>query len=160
MSKDSIDYPSLWRMVEQQFLLDKTSIHGPAHWRRVEEFGLKLASHSGADVVIVRLFSVFHDSCRWDDGCDPGHGRRGGQLARETAGKLFALDSARLEILVEACNFHADGKVSRHPTIGTCWDADRLDLARCGICPRPEMLSTELAREKETIKWAVQMKRR
>jgi uncharacterized protein len=33
------------------------------------------------------------------------------------------------------------------PTVGCCFDADRLDLARCGITPNPELLSTEAVRE-------------
>ena len=41
---------------------------------------------------------------------------------------------------------HADGTVSSDPTVGACWDADRLDLPRVGITPRPELFSTEAAR--------------
>jgi uncharacterized protein len=39
--------------------------------------------------------------------------------------------------------------LSDDPTIGTCWDADRLDLARegVGIQPRARYMSTEFARE-------------
>jgi uncharacterized protein len=33
--------------------------------------------------------------------------------------------------------------VSEHPTIGTCWDADRLDLGRVGARPDPKYMSTE-----------------
>jgi uncharacterized protein len=49
---------------------------------------------------------------------------------------------------VEALTYHADGLVSEHPTIGCCWDADRLDLPRCGIRVDPVMLSTPAARRR------------
>ena len=32
-------------------------------------------------------------------------------------------------------------------TVQTCWDADRLDLGRVGIIPRPDRLCTEEARD-------------
>jgi uncharacterized protein len=37
-------------------------------------------------------------------------------------------------------------------TVQTCWDADRLDLGRVGICPQSERLCTAAA--KQLIKWA------
>ena len=37
--------------------------------------------------------------------------------------------------------------MSEHPTIGTCWDADRLDLGRVGIVPQPKFMSTAFAKE-------------
>lgn len=32
---------------------------------------------------------------------------------------------------------------SDEPTIGTCWDADRMDLPRVGIQPDPQKMSTQ-----------------
>ena len=43
---------------------------------------------------------------------------------------------------------------SDDPIIGTCWDADRLDLGRVGVKPNPKLLSTERARSKAVIDWA------
>ena len=40
---------------------------------------------------------------------------------------------------------HTDGTISDDPTIGCCWDADRLDLPRVGMQPDPALLSTEAA---------------
>ncbi|TML82741.1 MAG: hypothetical protein E6G09_09645, partial [Actinobacteria bacterium] len=34
------------------------------------------------------------------------------------------------------------GLTTTNPTIGCCWDADRLDLGRVGIEPDPELMST------------------
>ena len=154
--KDSIDYTKLWQHLSSQFLLGKDSIHGPSHWRRVEEFGLRVAEQSGADVTVVRLFAVFHDSRRESDSWDPEHGSRGAALARELCGKRFELDAARLAKLIEACTYHADGFTSRDVTIGTCWDADRLDLSRCGLIPRADLMSTAAAKDRKLIAWAME----
>jgi uncharacterized protein len=51
-----------------------------------------------------------------------------------------------LLVLCEACTYHADGQVSDDPTIGVCWDADRLDLPRVGIGIDRKYLSTAAAR--------------
>ena len=44
-------------------------------------------------------------------------------------------------------------------TIQTCWDADRLDLWRIGIEPRPEYLYTEMAKKTEMIELAREIER-
>ena len=118
-------------------------IHGPGHWRSVEKFGRELASRSGADLTVVCLFAWFHDAYRHDDGEDPDHGRRAAEAVVELQGNLFHLAAETLEKLRYACAYHADGMVSDDPTLGTCWDADRLDLGRVGIMPAPEFMSTE-----------------
>ena len=37
------------------------------------------------------------------------------------------------------------------PTVGTCWDADRLHLPRVSIVPDPALLSTQTALEPERL---------
>jgi uncharacterized protein len=49
---------------------------------------------------------------------------------------------------------HTDGKRTDDPTIGACWDADRLNLWRLGRKPLPRLLSTAAGRDPETIEWA------
>ena len=140
---------ALWRTVTAQFYGDPDySIHGPAHWRRVRQNGLILATRTAADVAVVRLFSVFHDARRLNDMRDPDHGARGGKYAGElrTQG-LFSVSDTAFALLVEACNGHTDGFHHDDPAVGTCWDADRLDLGRCGITPDAHFMSTEFARE-------------
>src|SRR5688500_12746140 len=137
------DLTKLWRHIESQFLLGPGSMHGPSHWRRVEANGLMLARESGADVTIVRLFAVLHDSRRHDEGTDIGHGERGAELARLLRAEYFELSDADLQILCDACAAHEKGGVSGHPTIGTCWDADRLDLVRVGARPDAKYMSTD-----------------
>lgn len=126
-------------------------LHGPAHWDRVSMIGRQLiADGSFADGLVVSLFGLFHDAMRVHDGNDPDHGRRGAVLAYELLAGV--LDPGRLALLAAACAGHADGKTSTDLTIGTCWDADRLDLWRVGIRPDPVLLSTPQAPGR--IDWA------
>ena len=62
----------------------------------------------------------------------PLHGPRGAALARELHGGAFTLDEGRMGLLKFACEEHTNGGVSSDPTIGVCWDADRLNLWRVG----------------------------
>jgi uncharacterized protein len=129
-----------------------SEIHGPAHWRRVGEIGLRLADDTpGADREVIFLFALFHDSMRFNDMRDPEHGKRGADLAHELREKL-PLDEDRLETLLYAIDYHADGYVSDDPTIGACWDGDRLQLFRVGKYPDPRLLSTKAA--PGLIEWA------
>lgn len=137
-----INYDRLWAVLAEHFTLGQWSLHGPDHWRRVECNGLELAQASGADVDVVRLFAVFHDSCRENEGFAPEHGERGAELALELHGDLFQLHEHQLEFLVEACQGHHHGGTTDMITVGTCWDADRLDLPRVGTAPEERYMST------------------
>jgi uncharacterized protein len=137
------DWPGLWALATRQFALGRHSVHGPDHWQRVQSNGLLLAGHtSGADVLIVRLFAVLHDSQRLSDGHDPDHGPRAAAWALQLQGDRFALGDEQLERLCHALTWHDRGQVSDDPTTGCCWDADRLDLPRVGIRPAPRFMST------------------
>jgi hypothetical protein len=48
--------------------------------------------------------------------------------------------------------------VSDDPTIGACWDADRLNLWRLGRRPDDRLLSTDTARDPATIRWARELR--
>jgi uncharacterized protein len=130
-----------------------STIHGEQHWQTVAAFGTILARETpGADPTIALLFGILHDCQRVDDDWDPDHGRRAGVLAPTLNGGLFVLDEARLTTLVTALSLHVDGLVSDDPTIGVCWDADRLHLWRIGVTPDPARLSTAAGRAR--IGWA------
>lgn len=141
-------WEELQRLLLAQFRLGAGSEHGPAHWQRVAGFGLGLAAETGADPTVVRLFGLFHDAGRVAEDHDPGHGTRGAALAARfhREGRLD-LDQARLHLLLEACDAHTDTVRHSDPTIATCFDADRLDLARYGVAVDPRFLNTEAARE-------------
>jgi uncharacterized protein len=138
-----------------------SSIHGAGHWQRVAAAGLTLLPETpGADPALVFLFAIFHDSMRLNDNYDPEHGLRGAALARELRGEAFDLDDAGMGLLAFACEEHTNGGIGPDPTVGVCWDADRLNLWRVGIIPDPRFLSTEAARSEERIGWARGLQRK
>ena len=149
-----IDTARLIEAIRAGYLLDWNGVHGAAHWARVRENGLRLAEATGARVDVVELFALLHDARRRNEWIDDGHGARGAALARTLRGDAFEIDDAGMGLLVEACAAHTDGTLAADATLGTCWDADRLDRPRCGITPRPERLSTEAARDPFLREWA------
>jgi len=145
-----IDFVTLWRTVSGQFPLGEDSDHGPDHWRRVERNGLLLAESTGADIVVVRLFALFHDSKRENEFSDPDHGRRGATYAKKLRNIHFQISDLQFDLLETACVWHTEAIYHQNPTIGTCWDADRLDLGRVGIIPEAKYMNTVLGRQLAT----------
>ncbi len=139
----------LLRTILEGYELPKEGLHGPRHWIRVSRVGLELAKATpGGDPEVVYLFALFHDSRRENEDTDPDHGLRGAELAGSMRGThLLHLNDAQFELLRYACTHHTDGETTTDPTIGCCWDADRLDLGRVGIEPEAEYLSTAAGRE-------------
>jgi len=124
----------------------ESHVHGEQHWKAVAWAGLELArAVDDCDPELILLFALFHDSRRFNESRDPEHGSRGAQLARELCGTAFQLEPERLATLTDACTRHDKGQTSDEPTIGACWDADRLNLWRVGITPDPRLLSTPAA---------------
>ena len=141
-----IDYLAIWKEVTASFPEELSRIHGPEHWHRVEDVGLKIVHlmesyGKWVDPDVVRLFAVLHDSRREDDNNDPEHGRRAANYAQEMRGRLFEISDARFDLLYRAIAGHADGYTAEDLTIGACWDADRWDLRRLGIAPDPSFIS-------------------
>ncbi len=131
-----------------RYTLDPSGIHGISHWGRVLENGTHLARLTGANLRVVQLFALFHDSRRMNDDRDPNHGARGAALAAEMHGKLFTLSPDELDLLQDACTRHTKGFTEADITVQTCWDADRLDLPRVGIYPDSKRLCTAAARDR------------
>ena len=123
-------------------------IHGPTHWAGVAAAGLTLCELTPeADRRIVLYFSMLHDSMRETDGYDPDHGARAAELARRLYESAdLKLDAGQLAKLEEALTYHDKGRTSADPTIGACWDSDRLNLHRVGITPKASLLSTSAGR--------------
>lgn len=125
----------------------QSNIHGLNHWFRVWENAQALAKVvPGVDLELVAIFALFHDSMRDNDGDDPEHGYRGWCLWRaldlEGARFFHQFNRDQNDILLTACRDHVSGQTHSDPTIGVCWDADRLDLPRVGIIPDPKLMST------------------
>lgn len=140
------DLPQIMGAILEGYRLPQSGHHGITHWARVMENGLRIAETNGADVEVVTLFALFHDSRRENEQIDDGHGQRGGDFARTLRGSLVHLDDQGFELLYEACCLHTDGLTEADPTIQACWDADRLDLGRVGITPQKHLLGTKEAR--------------
>lgn len=141
------DFAKLQELVFAQRSIEENSVHGLDHWSQVEFNGIFLAAKTRADVEVVRLFALFHDSRRESDFHDSGHGARGAELAKSWLGKHFTLEGERFKLLYLACRDHTDVLSSGNPTIDTCFDADRLDLGRVGIYPDPEKMATEFGKK-------------
>ncbi len=139
-----------------QYSLPLFGTHGITHWARVLENGLRISNETGANENVVRLFAMLHDARRLNESIDPGHGRRGAELAKALRGSLFEVSDQEFDLLYEACVSHTEGKTESDITVQTCWDADRLDLGRVGIWPEPKQLCTEFAKNPEIIAWANQ----
>ena len=150
--------PDLAAALRATYALPWSGIHGTRHWLRVRENGLRLAPLTGADPVVVELFAVIHDIKRHNDGYDPQHGARAAVWARATRA-LLPIDAHGLELLIYACEAHTRGLTGADITVQTCWDADRLDLYRVGIMPKPARLCTDAARMPESLEWAVRRSR-
>jgi uncharacterized protein len=149
-----MDVRPILEAVLQDYALPLSGHHGVAHWARVLENGLRLAGETGANVEVVSLFAVLHDSRRINESTDPGHGRRAAEFAGKLQGSLFHLNDHEFRLLYRACEGHTHQRNHPDVTIQTCWDSDRLDLGRVGVTPHPSRLCTEVAKRPEMIKWA------
>ena len=137
------DFPVLQNHILSHRLFE-SELHGPAHWQQVERNGLLLATETGADIVVVRLFALFHDSKRANDGPDIVHGARGAEFAKQCFEEhRLDITQEQFDKLYHACKFHTTEPRSGDATIDTCYDADRLDLGRVGIALDPKKMATD-----------------
>jgi uncharacterized protein len=134
--------------------LGHDGFHGRDHWLRVLQRAREIAAETGANLRVLELFAVLHDSRRENENHDPAHGHRAAANANELRGKWFDLADDEMALLMEACRFHSDGMTEAHPTVQACWDADRLDLGRVGVRPDPRHLCTSYAKRPDVIEFA------
>src|SRR5262249_13012834 len=78
--------PLILHAILEEYVLPWDGDHGVAHWARVYENGLRLAEATGANVEVVQLFAVLHDSRRLSEAMDPAHGPRADDYAVELRG--------------------------------------------------------------------------
>jgi uncharacterized protein len=141
--------------VLEDYTLPWDGAHGIAHWARVLENGRRLASETGANLAVVELFAVLHDSRRVNEGTDPEHGPRAAEFAETLRDRLLIeLPDREFRLLHHACWGHTHERYHADITIQTCWDADRLDLGRVGITPDPAFLCSDTAKQRPFIFWA------
>ena len=125
----------------------QSRLHGLDHWFRVwKNAELLTGMEPSADISVIALYCLFHDSMRLNEGKDPGHGLRGYKLW-ERVSQLHDFNQyiteEQNELFLEACVEHSEGLRSTNPTIAVCWDADRLDLHRKGVWPDAQYMSTQ-----------------
>ncbi len=145
----------LVKTIIEQYEQPLNGIHGLTHWARVLENGRRLAQLTGANLAVVELFAVFHDSRRTTDGFDLDHGPHGAEYAASLRGPCFDLSDHDFNLLYDACVGHTNGLTEADITVQTCWDSDRLDLARVSITPDPKFLCTEAAKDSSLLEWAI-----
>lgn len=138
-------YEVAWEWARATTTVTAESIHGPPHWRRVVRLALELARREGGDLLVAALFGACHDVARVHDGRDFEHGPRAAKEIHRTIAPRLDLSDDQLSCLLEAILRHTDGDISGDPTLGACWDADRLDLVRIGFDVDGALLSTAAA---------------
>jgi uncharacterized protein len=149
--------PELIIKIKSQIQINWSGAHGIMHWARVYNIGMKLAQRTGANQNVVRLFSIFHDSGRYNEHSDPKHGSRGAKLATQLRATYCPeLADKEFELLHLACCLHTQAPTHEDITVQTCFDADRLDLGRVGKVPNPGLLCTDAAKSEKMIGWAYQ----
>jgi uncharacterized protein len=150
----TLNIPLILDALLEEYVLPWDGAHGIAHWARVLENGLRTAEETGANIEVVQLFAILHDSQRVNEGSDPLHGLRGAACALNLRGLLFDLPDHEFRLLHRACIGHTQERTHPDVTIQTCLDADRLDLGRVGITPHPRRLCTAAAKRPHILKWA------
>jgi uncharacterized protein len=132
--------------------------HGIEHWRRVEQNVRDLAEQTpGCDLAVAVAFARLHDTQRQSEHDDPDHGRRASAYALLHHEKLGLTQPWQLTKLLYACSWHDRGLTTDDPTIGVCWDADRLDLPRVGVTPHPKFMSTNAGRHAAQFMYATRI---
>lgn len=142
---------------------DIESIHGINHWLRVLANTVIIHDNLTLDMDVAIAFAFLHDAFRANDFDDIEHGARVEIWfnTKNKFNKAVNLTNRQKEVLFFACKWHSHGKTIKYfeninhnfsqfeiNTIISCWDADRLDLARVGVYPDEKYLSTEVAKIK------------
>ena len=64
------------------YQMDHKGLHGFDHWMRVLHNGRLLADMENANLRVVELFCLLHDTQRRNENRDPSHGRRAAHYAK------------------------------------------------------------------------------
>jgi uncharacterized protein len=136
--------------IKDQLKINFWGMHGVLHWHHVYLNGRILSQQEGVNQTVLDYFSIFHDSCRENDGIDPDHGRRGVELAIKFR-DLILLDDDEFSLLQTACALHNSAVTHNDITIQCCFSSDRLDLGRVVKYLDPAFLCSPMARQKDII---------
>jgi len=92
----------------EDYALPLNGAHGVAHWARVLENGLRLTEETGANVEVVSLFAILHDSRRINDVADPEHGPRAAEFAVELRGSVIDPEDHEFRLLYACVSADAE----------------------------------------------------
>lgn len=133
-----------WNILLREALAASTHhnspIHGQLHWRAVAQAGISIAADGGCAKVAL-AFAMIHDCQRINDEWDPDHGERAAVWASKSRTLLHLVGKERRALVSEACLNHEKGYTTQNPVIGSCWDADRINLWRVGLMPLEDFFS-------------------
>ena len=73
----------------EAYQMDHKGLHGFDHWVRVLHNGRLLADMENANIRVVELFCLLHDTQCRNECRDPSHGRRAARYARSLRGVGF-----------------------------------------------------------------------
>ena len=123
-----IVYQSLVEHCFEAYQMDHNGYHGFDHWMRVLYNGRLLAGMENANLRVVELFCLLHDTQRRNENRDPSHGRRAARYAKSLRDVWFDISDEEIDLVTDALKYHSDGYTEAEITVQVCWDADRLDL--------------------------------
>ena len=86
----------------EAYQMDHNGYHGFDHWMRVLYNGRLLAGMENANLSVVELFCLLHDTQRRNECRDPSHGRRAARYARSLRGTWFDISDEEMSLLTEA----------------------------------------------------------
>ena len=142
--------------IAQQFQLDAFGNQGIEHWLRVLTTGRQIAQRIDVNIKVIELFSLIHDSRRWNDFDDPLHGHRAAEFCETLNYRWFEADETEIRLLRTACRYHSAGNLHPNSTVQACWDANRLDSARIGVTPNQRSLGAYLEQNHDIVLTAIQ----
>ena len=70
-----------------------------------------------ANIRVVELFYLLHDTQRRNERRDPSHGRRAARYAQSLRGIWFDISGEEMELLKEALKYHSDGYTEADITV-------------------------------------------
>tara|TARA_B110000008_G_scaffold102120_1_gene104943 strand:- start:6855 stop:7544 length:690 start_codon:yes stop_codon:yes gene_type:complete len=140
-----------FEFIAEQFDLNHDGNHGYDHWLRVLLNGRILCEQNSANIKVVELFALLHDSKRTSEDADSDHGERAAIFAESLRDTWFSITDQEMRLLQDACILHSEGFKDKDVTLQTCWDADRLDHFRFESEVDFALLSDELKNHDEII---------
>lgn len=134
----------------ENYKLSSSGAHSLHHWLRVAENAFIVANSNGVQGVdrkVILYFAFSHDMMRETENHCEVHGSNAAKRLRELREEyLTELNDEQFKLVLRACAGHTVGLHDSNPTIGVCWDADRLDLFRVGIYPDAKYLNHEASK--------------